>query len=81
MNQQLKEIYIAHIKNKKQGQFGYIKSLSYTVPEEGDWDALNKLPRLFDIAISYQILTKGVPSRKDGSMSHTSTFYGAFEKS
>ena len=75
------ELYMAHIGTKKQGQFGYIKSLSYTVPEEGDWDALNKLPRLFDIAISYQILSKGVPSRKDGSMSHTNTFYGALEKS
>lgn len=75
------ELYMAHIGTKKQGQFGYIKSLSYTVPEEGDWDALNKLPRLFDIAISYQILSKGVPSRGDGSMSHTNTFYGAFEKS
>ena len=74
------ELYMAHIGTRKQGQFGFIKSLSYTVPEEGDWDALNKLPRLFDIAISYQILSKLPPSLFDGSMGHTNTFYGAGEE-
>jgi len=55
------ELYMAHIGTRKQGQFGFIKSLSYTVPGEGDWDALRALPRLFDIAISYQILNKKPP--------------------
>ena len=71
------ELYMAHIGTKNQGQFGFIKSLSYTVPGEGDWDALNRLPRLFDIAISYQILGKRPPSSTNGSMGHTRTFYGA----
>ena len=74
------ELYMAHIGTKKTGQFGFVKSLSYTVPEEGDWDALNKLPRLFDIAISYQILSKLPPSIRDGSMGRTNTFYGAGEE-
>ena len=64
------ELYIGHIGNKKQGQFGFIKSLSYTVNESGDWDALTALPRLFDIAISYQILHKKPPSMK-------TKFYGS----
>ena len=64
------ELYMGHIGNKKQGQFGFIKSLSYTVNESGDWDALTALPRLFDIAISYQILHKKPPSMK-------TKFYGS----
>ena len=56
------ELYMAHIGSKAKGQFGYIKSLSYTVNESGDWDAINSLPRLFDVAISYQILNKVAPS-------------------
>ena len=59
------ELYMAHIGTRKQGQFGFIKSLSYTVPGEGDWDALRALPRLFDIAISYQILNKKPPQMGD----------------
>ena len=55
------ELYMAHIGTPKKGQFGFIKSISYTVPGEGDWDALRALPRLFDIAISYQILNKKPP--------------------
>ena len=56
------ELYMAHIGSRKKGQFGFIKSISYTVNESGDWDALTALPRLFDIAISYQILNKKPPS-------------------
>ena len=56
----------------KKGQFGYIKSLSYTVNESGDWDAETRLPRLFDIAVSYQILSKKPPSLRDDYK-----FYGA----
>ncbi len=59
------ELYMAHIGKPKQGQFGFIKSISYTVPGEGDWDALRALPRLFDIAISYQILNKRPPQMGD----------------
>ena len=56
------ELYMAHIGSRGKGQFGFIKSISYTVNETGDWDALTGLPRLFDIAISYQILSKKPPS-------------------
>ena len=56
------ELYMAHIGTRKEGQFGFIKSISYTVPGESDWDALRVLPRLFDINISYQILSKKPPS-------------------
>ena len=56
------ELYMAHIGSKAKGQFGFIKSISYTVNESGDWDALDALPRLFDIALSYQILNRKPPS-------------------
>ena len=62
------EMFMAHIGSKTVGQFGYIKSLSYTVNESGDWNALELLPRVFNIAISYQIVSKRPPSLK-------STFY------
>ena len=55
-------MYMAHIGDKKKGQFGYIKSLSYTVNEQGDWNALENLPRVFNIAISYQIVSERPPS-------------------
>ena len=64
------ELYMAHIGKRDEGQFGYIKSISYTVNEQGDWDALRVLPRHFDIAISYQILSKKPPALGDN-------FYGA----
>ena len=51
------EMFMAHIGTKQKGQFGYIKSLSYTVNESGDWNALENLPRVFNIAISYQIVS------------------------
>ncbi len=54
-------LYMAHIGSQAVGQFGYIKSLTYTVNEQGDWDALSQLPRVFDIAISYQMLHKQPP--------------------
>ena len=56
------ELYMAHIGSRAKGQFGFIKSISYTVNESGDWDSQTSLPRLFDIAISYQILSKRPPS-------------------
>ena len=59
------ELYMAHIGSRVKGQFGFIKSLSYTVNETGDWDALSALPRLFDIAISYQILNRKPPEMGD----------------
>ena len=55
------ELYMAHIGDRAEGQFGYIKSLTYTVPEGGDWDAYSALPRMFDIAIGYQILNRRPP--------------------
>ena len=71
------EMYMAQIGTQKEGQFGFIKSLSYTVNESGDWDANQALPRLFDIAISYQILSKKPPSMGRGSMgSGLKQFYG-----
>ena len=69
------ELYMAHIGNRAQGQFGFIKSISYAVNESGDWDALSALPRLFDIAISYQILSKRPPSLLNGSLDG-GKFYG-----
>ena len=59
------ELYMAHIGNRAVGQFGFIKSITYTVNESGDWDALTALPRLFDIAITYQILNRKPPSMAD----------------
>ena len=32
------------------------------MPEGGDWDALTATPRMFEIAISYHILSKRPPS-------------------
>ena len=55
------EMFMAHIGSKTVGQFGYIKSLSYTVNESGDWNALELLPRVFNIAISYQIVNRKPP--------------------
>ena len=60
------ELYLAHIGSKAIGQFGYIKSLTYTVNEQGDWDAIDSLPRVIDVAISYQILHKRSPSIATG---------------
>jgi hypothetical protein len=65
------ELYMAHIGSRKNGQFGFIKSISYTVNESGDWDVKDNLPRLFDIAISYQILSKKPPASN-------TEFYGAY---
>jgi len=65
------ELYMAHIGKRDKGQFGFIKSISYTVNEQGDWDALRSLARHFDIAISYQILNKKPPQLND-------RFYGAY---
>ena len=56
------ELYIGHIGTPDKGQFGFIKSLSYTVNESGDWDSASNLPRVIDVAISYQILNKKTPS-------------------
>ena len=56
------ELYLAHIGSKARGQFGYIKSLTYTVNDQGDWDAIDSLPRLIDVAIGYQLLHKKSPS-------------------
>ena len=56
------ELYMGHIgERKNKGQFGFIKSLTYTVPDNGDWDALTATPRLFEISIGYQILRKRPP--------------------
>jgi hypothetical protein len=52
---------MGHIGDKSRGQFGFIKSLTYTIPEAGDWDALQALPRMFEIALTYQILSKRPP--------------------
>jgi hypothetical protein len=70
------EMYMGHIGSRSKGQFGYIKSISYTVPGEGDWDANQALPRLFDIAISYQILGKKPPSLSNGTNGE-GLFYGS----
>ena len=56
------ELYMGHIGTPDKGQFGFIKSLSYTVNESGDWDSASNLPRVIDVAISYQILNKKTPS-------------------
>ena len=55
------ELYMAHIGSRRKGQFGFIKSLSYTVDDAGDWDADLNLPKLFNVAISYQMLHKEAP--------------------
>ena len=72
------ELYMAHIGNKSIGQFGFIKSISYTVNESGDWDAWQAVPRLFDIAISYQIVSRKTPHIGQGS--HERGFYGVWKK-
>ena len=68
------ELKMAHIGKREKGQFGFIKSISYTVNEQGDWDSERMLPRLFDIAISYQILSKRPPSLREDHK-----FYGVYE--
>ena len=67
------ELYMAHIGKRNKGKFGFLKSITYTVNEQGDWDALRALPRYFDIAISYQILSKKPPSLGDD-------FYSEYDK-
>ena len=66
------ELYMAHIGSRVKGQFGFIKSLTYTVNESGDWDQQTLKPRLFDIAITYQMLSKRPPSLHEDHK-----FYGA----
>ena len=56
------EMFMAQIGSRDYGQFGFIKSLSYTVNESGDWNSKENLPRVFNIAISYQIVSKKPPS-------------------
>jgi len=56
------ELYMAQFGSNAQGQFGFVKSISYTVNDSGDWDADTQKPRLIDVAISYQILNKKPPS-------------------
>lgn len=65
------ELYMGHIGDRSQGQFGFIKSLTYTVPEGGDWDARTAVPRHFEVALTYQILNKRPPNMN-------SRFYGKF---
>lgn len=55
-------LYMAHIGSKSTDQFAYIKSMTYTVNEQGDWDAMSQSPRVFDIALSFQILNKKPPN-------------------
>ena len=71
MNAPFTELYMAHIGSPAKGQFGYFKSITYTVNEQGDWDALTSRPRVFDIALSYQILHKKPPQV------YLTQFYGA----
>ena len=44
---------------------GFVKSLTYTVNEQGDWDARSAKARVIDVAISYHILSRKSPSRLD----------------
>ena len=76
------ELYMAHIGSRAQGQFGFIKSITYTVNESGDWDAATNLPRLFDVAITYQILSKKSPSLKftQPTADSQDSFYPAYKK-
>ena len=64
------ELYMGHIGTKSRGQFGYFKSITYTVNEQGDWDSRGALPRVFDISLGYQILHRKAPSIN-------TKFYGA----
>ena len=67
------ELYMGHIGDRGKGQFGFIKSLTYTVPESGDYDARTAVPRHFEAAISYQILNKRPPNMN-------TRFYGRFNE-
>ena len=69
------ELYMGHIGDRGRGQFGYIKSLTYTVPEGGDWDARTAMPRYFEISLAYQILNKKPPRMRGIN----TKFYGSFE--
>ena len=64
------ELHVAHIGTRKKGQFGFIKSLTYTVNETGDWDADTNLPRLIDVSFSYQILNRKAPKYGDKFYGH-----------
>jgi len=55
------ELHVAHIGSRNKGQFGFIKTLTYTVSEAGDWDADTNLAKLIDVSISYQILNQKPP--------------------
>ena len=46
------------------------------MPESGDWDAETALPRFFDIAISYQILSRIPPAKRNQAI-RENEFYGA----
>jgi hypothetical protein len=76
------ELYMGHIGSRDIGQFGFIKSITYTVNESGDWDAETNLPRLIDVAITYQILSKKPPSLKftQPTADSPDSFYPAYKK-
>ena len=74
------EMYMAHIGSKQIGQFGYIKSLSYTVNESGDWDAISAVPRVFNIAISYQIVSKQSPRLGSSFYGYQDDAYNTLQK-
>jgi len=76
------ELYMGHIGSRVKGQFGFIKSITYTINETGDWDAVTNLPRLFDVAITYQILSKKPPSLKftQPTADSPDSFYPAYKK-
>ena len=66
---------MAHIGSKSKGQFGYIKSITYTVNEQGDWDALSHQDQEFLILpFPYQILHKKPPQV------YLTKFYAGVEK-
>ena len=70
------ELYMAHIGEQSKGQFGFIKSLTYTVSEQGDWDVASLKPRVFDIAVGYQILSRRAPSLRSPITNKVHQFYG-----
>jgi hypothetical protein len=65
---------------------GFIKSLSYTIPDESPWETKKgkRVPKLIEAAISYQVIHNSVPSISfvtpiDG-IQPKETFYGILGK-
>ena len=63
--------------SKNNELMGFIKSLSYTYPQESTWETKQgkRVPKYILVAISYQVIHMKVPSL-DFAKNKDETFYG-----